>query len=72
MNFLTAYAARELSDKAHEDVGQPFGGKATEQTTPPGRKGDVPITNQMVETLAGYLDNITNAATNVCACGGGG
>ena len=65
---MAAYAAKELSDKARGAEGRPFGGKATEQPPPPGRKGEMPITNQMVDTLAGYLDNIAAAAMNV---GGG-
>ena len=68
MVFFVAYAAKNLSDKMHEAVGQPFGGKATKQPPQPCLKGDVPITNQIVDTLAGYLDNIVTAATNM---GGG-
>ena len=53
LKFLSEYAAKELSYKARESVGQTFGGEANKQPPPLGRKGDVPITNQMVVTLAG-------------------
>ena len=68
VKFLATYAAKELSDKVREAVGQLFGGKSTKQPPTPGHKGDVPITNHMFDTLAGYLNNIAAATTNV---GGG-
>ena len=49
-------------------MGQPFGGEATKQPPSPGCKGDVPITIQIIDMLAGCLNNITAVATNV---GGG-
>ena len=66
--FLAAYSAKDLSNKSREAVGRPFGGEATKQPPMPGRKGDVPITNHMVDTIAGYLDNIADLDTNL---GGG-
>ena len=52
---------------ARETVDQLFGGEATE--LPPTHNNiHMPVTNQMVDTLAGYLDNIAAAATNA---GGG-
>ena len=58
---LLAYADKELIDKARDAVGQPFGGQSivqalTQQVQPQ-------VTNQMVETLDGYLNNISAAAT---------
>ena len=59
--LLLAYAAKELIYKARDAVGQPFGGQTIthallQQVQPQ-------VTNQMVNTLAGYLDNIVAAAT---------
>ena len=59
--LFLAYAAKELSNKARHAVGQPFGGQyiaqaLTQQVQPQ-------VTNQMVDTLFGYLDKITVAAT---------
>ena len=59
--FLLAYAAKDLSNKAKGAVGQPFGGQAIAQALP--QQVQPQVTNQMVDTLVGYLDNIAAAAT---------
>ena len=68
VKFLAAHAAKDIRGKTCEDVGQMFGGEDTKQPPPPSWKRDVPITNNMVDTLEGYLDNIAAEAMNV---GGG-
>ena len=54
--FLLAYSAKDLSDKAQDAVGLPFGGQAISQALP----HQVPpqVTNQMFNTISGYLNNI--------------
>ena len=42
-------------------MGQPFGGQAIAQALP--QQVKTQVTNQIVKTLAGYLDNIAAAAT---------
>ena len=59
--FLLAYSAKELSDKERDVVGQPFGGQAIAQALP--QHIQPQVTNQMVDTLAGYFDIIAAAAT---------
>ena len=59
--FLLAYAAKEMSDKARDAVGQPFGGQAVAHALP--QRVQPQVTNHMVDTLAGYLDNIAEAST---------
>ena len=59
--FLLVYAAKELSDKARDTVGQPFGGQAIAQALP--KQVQPQVTNQMVDNLSGCLDNIAAAAT---------
>ena len=61
IKFLFSFTAKELSDKARDAVGQPFSGQAIEQALP--HQLQPQVTNQMVDTLVGYLDNITSAAT---------
>ena len=58
---LLAYAAKHLSDKARDAVGQLFYGQAITQALP--QKVHPQATNQKVDTLEGYLDNIAAAAT---------
>ena len=47
-------------------MGQPFGGQAIAQALP--QQVRLQVTNQMVDMLAGYLDNIAAAAT-ITGCG---
>ena len=50
-----------MSDKARDAVGQPFGGQSISQALP--QQVQPQATNQMVDTLSGYLDNIAAEAT---------
>ena len=59
--FLLAYSSKELSYKARDAVGQPFGGQAIEQAL--SQQVQPQVTNQMLDTLAGYLNNLAAAAT---------
>ena len=59
--FLLAYAAKDLRDKARDAVGGLFGGQDIAQALP--QQVQPQVTNQMVDTLAGYLDKIAAAAT---------
>ena len=61
--FLLSYAAKDLSDTARDAVGQPFGGQAIAHALP--QQVQPQVTNQMVNTLAGYLDNITSTDTTI-------
>ena len=58
---MLAYVAKELRDKAKDAVGQPFGGQDITQALP--QQFQSQVTNQMVEMIAGYLENIAAAAT---------
>ena len=59
--LLLSYAAKVLSDKARDAVGKPFGGHAIVQAL--AHQVQAQVTNQMVDTLAVYLNNISAAAT---------
>ena len=61
INFLLAYTSNELRNKARDSVGQPFGGQAIAQSLT--QQVQPKVTNQMVYTLAGYLNNIVATAT---------
>ena len=66
--FRAAYAAKQRGEKTRDAGEQPFGGAAA--STP---MRDIPLagSNQMMDSLAGYLDNIAAAATNTATATGG-
>ena len=64
--FLLAHAAKELRNKSRDAVGQSFGDQSIAQALL--QQVQPLVTNQMVDTLAGYLDNISAAATTT-GCG---
>ena len=83
MTFQGAYVAKRRSEAAWKGQGKPFGGSAIfgaalEKTTDeqlrrrgnPTTAGPSPITNQMMDLIEGYLDNIAVVATQTASKGG--
>ena len=75
MTFQKAYVAKRRAEAAWEGEEKTFGGSAIFGATPEKSKeklqrqehqrtaGPAPLTNQMMDSLEGYLDNIAAAAT---------
>ena len=73
--FRAAYVVKRRSKAAREGEGKPFGGSAlfvAEQVREERNKqeGAPQMSNQMLDLLEGYLDNIAAAATQTAANGG--
>ena len=83
MTFREAYVAKRRAEAAQEGEEKPFGGSAIFGSAPekkanePLRRrehqktaGPALITNQMMDSLEGYLDNIVVAVTQTVENGG--
>ena len=81
--FQEAYAAKRRAEAAWEEKEKPFGGSVVfsataEKTTNeklrrrgnPATAGPAQLTNQMMDLLEGYLDNIAASTTQTSAKGG--
>ena len=74
--FRAAYMAKQRSEATREGKEKPFGGSDLFGVAPDKRKekkkteGTPQLTNQMMDSLEGYLDNIAAAATQTATSGG--
>ena len=73
--FRVAYLDKQRSKAAREGEGKPFGGSAqfgaaSVAQDKKKKEGTPKISNQMLDSLEGYLDNIAAAATQTTANGG--
>ena len=71
------YVAKQRAEAAREGKDKPFGGAAADKTHNHLRKRGntylavpAPLSNQMLDYIEGYLDNIATAATQAVAKGG--
>ena len=73
--FRAAYVAKRRPEAAREGEHKPFGGLALFVVAPgkkeqPAQEEAAKMSHQMLNSLEGYLDNITAASTQTAATGG--